>query len=266
MIIKQISNRFFYGKYAKCIYICEQKKVSIIDYLLKLLLIYGVVFIALTLIFPNKIYCSIMSIFITIFMVNKIILNSKKIDYQYYILSQLTIYVSQVSMAINYNNVYTSLKETIRFLSYPLKQDLEKVIMNIENGLTISESFKEFNQIYNNKTLTLFNQSLELFDLYGSSDANDVLQIISEEMNDLKIKKDQFLRFKKEWRLNFYVVMFMCLSMPVILKFTMASVYESFMQGFGTITMMIIFIVNLLIISKVEKLYSDLSIGEEGYR
>lgn len=71
------------------------------------------------------------------------------------------------------------------------------------------ESFNYFNQKYNNRIITLFNQTLELFDEHGNSDANTVLHIISEEMNMLKIKKDRYLKFKREWRLNFYVVIFM---------------------------------------------------------
>ena len=96
--------------------------------------------------------------------------------------------------------------------------------------------------------------------------SSNVLHIISEELNDLKIKKDKFYKFKKEWRLNFYVVVFMCLSMPILLKITMPDIYLSFMNSFGSMIMAIIILINLFIINKVEKVYSDLSIGEEGYR
>ena len=263
---KKISDKFLYGNYSKNIYIFENKKISIVDYILKFLLIWLVLFLSLMLIFTNFIYSIVISLIITIFMINRIILNAKKIEYQYYILSQLSIYVSQVSMFVNYNNVYTALKETIRFLGTPLKEDLQKVIDNIANGMNILDSFKSFNEKYNNKTITLFNQSLDLFDNYGSSDASNVLQIISEELNDLKIKKDKFYKFKKEWRLNFYVVVFICLSMPILLKITMPDIYLAFMNSFGSMVMAIIMLINLFIINKVEKVYSDLSIGEEGYR
>lgn len=263
---RKISNKFFYGNYAKNVYAFENKKISIVDYILKFLIIWVTLFLSLMLIFTNFIYSIIISLIITIFMINRIILNAKSIDYQYYILSQLSIYVSQVTMFVNYNNVYTALKETIRFLGNPLKDDLRKVIDNISGGMNILDSFEEFNKKYNNKTITLFNQSLDLFDNYGSSDASNVLQIISEELNDLKIKKDKFYKFKKEWRLNYYVVVFMCLSMPILLKFAMPDIYISFMNSFGSIVMAVIMLINLFIINKVEKVYSDLSIGEEGYR
>lgn len=266
IFFKKLSNKYFYGNYNNQILSYENKKVSLIDYLFKLILIWGCCSIFLLLVFPNVYLCIGIGLIVAIFLMNVIILNAKRIEHQYYVLSQLTIYVSQVSMFINYNNVYASLKETLKFLSYPLKEDLEKVISNIEKGKTISDSFKEFNEKYNNKTITLFNQSLELFDNFGSSDASNVLHIISDELNELKIKKDRFHRFKKEWRLNFYVVVMMCLSMPILLKLTMTDVYLSFMNSFGTIVMIVIFIVDLFVIRKIEKVYADLSIGEEGYR
>lgn len=266
MFFKMLNNKFFYGKYSTDISYFQNKKIRLSDYLIKIIFIYIIITLFLTLVFPNVIYCLILSAVLTIFLINIIILNSKKIEYQYFVLSQLTIYASQVSMFVTYNNVYSSLKETLRFLSYPIKDDLEQVIKSIENGMSISDSFTDFNEKYNNKTITLFNQSLELFDKFGNSDAGDVLHLISDELNSLKIKKDKFYRFKKEWRLNFYVVVFMCLSMPILLKFTMSDIYNSFMNSFGTIVMIVIFIINLIIINKIEKVYSDLSIGEEGYR
>lgn len=262
----RINNTYFYGKYKTEIEYFENKNIRFVDYIFKVILIYVSTTVFLSFIYPNLFHCFLIAFIITVFLINKIFLNAKKIEYQYFVLSQLTIYASQVSMFVTYNNVYSSLKETLRFLSYPLKGDLEKVIDKIKSGKSINDSFVEFNKKYNNKTITLFNQSLELFDKYGSSDAGNVLYLISEELNNLKIKKDRFYHFKKEWRLNFYVVVFMCLSMPILLKLTMSTIYIAFMNSFGFPVMLGIFIVNLFIINKIEKMYSDLSIGEEGYR
>ena len=146
----KLSNKYFYGNYNNQILSYENKKTSLIDYIIKILFIWFVTTLCLLLIFPNIYLSIVIGIVVTIFLINTIILNAKKIEHQYFVLSQLTIYVSQVSMFINYNNVYSSLKETLRFLSYPLKDDLEKVIKNIESGMTISDSFKSFNAKYNN--------------------------------------------------------------------------------------------------------------------
>lgn len=264
-VITKISNKLFYGKYNNT-YSYVNKKSSILEYLVKFLIIFLVIFIIFYLIFNNIISTAIVSFILTIFFINEIMLNAKKISYESYILSQLTIYTSQMSLLIAYNNIYSSLKEVVKFLDYPLNKDIEDVILKIDNGMKITEAFEDFNKKYNNRTITLFNQTLELFDEHGNSDAETVLQIVSEEMNMLKIKKDKFFKFKKEWRLNFYVVIFLCISMPLILRLMINDIYKDFMASFGTMMMIIVILINLVIIKKVEKIYRDQAIGEGGSR
>ena len=260
-----ISDRFFFGKY-KNTYKYINKKPSKVEYCIKFLFIFVFILAFLYLLFNNWIYSLIVSFVLTIFFINEILLNNKKIAYENYILSQLTIYTSQVSLLVAYNNIYSSLREVTNFLDYPVKDDLEKVISKIDSGMTITEAFKEFNERYNNRTITLYNQTLELFDEHGDSDAGTVLQIISEEMNMLKIKKDKYFRYKKEWRLNFYVVVILCLVMPIILRFMISDIYVDFMASFGKFVLIGLLIMNLFIIKKVERIYRDQNIGEGGYR
>jgi len=262
---QRINDKFFFGRY-KGTYRYINQKSSIIEYIIKFLFIYVLVGLFLFFLFNNLIYALIIAFVFTIFFLNEVILNAKKISYESYILSQLTIYTSQVSLLVTYNNIYSSLKEVIRFLDYPVKQDLEEVISKIDSGMSITESFDDFNKKYNNRTITLYNQTLEIFDEHGDSDAGTVLQIISEEMNMLKIKKDKFFKYKKEWRLNFYVVVILSLIMPIILKTMISDIYAGFMASFGSIVMIGVLLMNLFIIKKVETIYRDQSIGESGYR
>ena len=260
-----LSNKFFFGKYRNT-YEYINKKTSKLEYLLKFIFIFIVIVAFLYLLFNNWLYSLIVSFVLTIFFINEIVLNNKKINYENYILSQLTIYTSQVSLLVSYNNIYSALKEVTNFLDYPVRDDLEKVIEKIDSGMTITDAFKEFNERYNNRTITLYNQTLELFDEHGDSDAGTVLQIISEELNMLKIKKDKFFKYKKEWRLNFYVVVVLCLVMPIILRLMISDIYVDFMASFGTIILIGVLALNLFIIKKVESIYRDQNIGEGGYR
>lgn len=260
-----LSNKFFFGKYRNT-YEYINKKTSKLEYLLKFIFIFIVIVAFLYLLFNNWLYSLIVSFVLTIFFINEIVLNNKKINYENYILSQLTIYTSQVSLLVSYNNIYSSLKEVTNFLDYPVRDDLKKVIKKIDSGMTITDAFKEFNERYNNRTITLYNQTLELFDEHGDSDAGTVLQIISEELNMLKIKKDKFFKYKKEWRLNFYVVVVLCLVMPIILRLMISDIYVDFMASFGTIILIGVLALNLFIIKKVESIYRDQNIGEGGYR
>lgn len=264
IFIKNINSKYFYGKY-KSSYDYINKKTNIKEYLLMFVFIFSILFTFLYLVFNNILYSVIFAFLCTIFFINEIILNSKKLNYENYIISQLTIYTSQTSLLNSYNNVYSSLNEVVKFLDYPVRDDLEKVIRKINEGISISESFKEFNKKYDNRTITLFNQTLELFDEHGNSDAELVLQIISDEMNTLKIKKDKFFKYKKEWRFNFYIVTMLSLAMPLILKFMIPDIYHGFMDSFGLYVMSMILLINLFIIKKVELIFRNQEIGEKGY-
>lgn len=261
----KLNDKLFYGKY-KATYSYINKKSNFKEYIIKFIFIFFLINIFLIILFNNIYYSVIISFIITVFFINEIVLNSKKINYESYILSQLTIYTSQISLLVSYNNIYSSLCEVLKFLDYPVKQDLQDVINKIDNGINITDAFIDFNKKYNNRTITLFNQTLELFDQHGDSDANTVLEIVSEELNMLKIKKDKFFKYKKEWRLNFYVIAILSLCMPLILKAMIPDIYHNFMNSFGSIIMVFVLIMNLFIIKKVELVYRDQAIGEGGYR
>ena len=262
---QKINNSFFFGRY-RTTYNYINKEYSIKEYLIKFFFIYILISCFLFLLFNNLYYALGISFALTIFFLNEVILNVKKISYESYILSQLTIYTSQTSLLVAYNNIYSALKEVVGFLDHPLKDDLENVIRKIDSGISISKAFEDFNKKYNNRTITLYNQTLELFDEHGDSDAGTVLQIISEEMNMLKIKKDKFFKYKKEWRLNFYVVAILSLTMPLILRAMIPDIYNNYMASFGSLIMIGVLLMNLFVIKKVETIYRDQSIGEGGYR
>jgi len=262
---QKINNSFFFGRY-RTTYKYINKEYSIKEYLIKFFFIYILISCFLFLLFNNLYYALGISFALTIFFLNEVILNVKKISYESYILSQLTIYTSQTSLLVAYNNIYSALKEVVGFLDHPLKDDLENVIRKIDSGISISKAFEDFNKKYNNRTITLYNQTLELFDEHGDSDAGTVLQIISEEMNMLKIKKDKFFKYKKEWRLNFYVVAILSLTMPLILRAMIPDIYNNYIASFGSLVMIGVLLINLFVIKKVETIYRDQSIGEGGYR
>lgn len=263
--LNKINSCFFFSNYRNKFLKYENKQVKLKDYVFKIFAFLIIFYIVFSLVFSNYIFILISSVVCTFFIINIILLNSIKIKYEYYILSQLTIYASQLSLLITYNNVYSSIDKTRELVGEPLKSDLNKVLKYINSGMSIKDSFKEFNYRYNNKTITLFNQSLDLYDKFGSSQAGQVLQILSEDINNLKVKKDKFLRYKKEWRTQFYVVVFMCLAMPILLNLSMTEIYTDFMNSFGNYVMSIIIAINLFVIYKVENIYSDLNISEGGY-
>lgn len=262
---KNLNNKFFFGKFNNT-YSYVHKQTTVKEYLIRFVFLFILISAFLYLLFNNIFYTLIVAFCLTIFFINEIYLNKQKIEYESYILSQLTIYTSQMSLLVSYNNIYGALKEVTRYVDSPVKEDLEKVIKKIDKGKSITKAFEEFNEKYNNRTITLFNQTLDLFDEHGNSDAEIVLEIVSEEMNTLKVKKDKYFKYKKEWRLNFYVVALLSLAMPLILRTMIPDIYLDFMNSFGKFILIGIFIVNILVIKKVESIYRDQTIGEGGSR
>lgn len=262
--VRNINKIMFYQKYKRT-YNYMLQKTSFKEYIIKFVIVLIITSASMYLIFPKVIYTLIIGFITTVFYINQIYLNSKKINYEKYLLTQLTIYTSQMSLLLTFNNVYKSLNDVVKFLGEPIKSDIIKVIKQIEIGNSITTSFKDFNEKYNNKTISLFNQTLEIFDNHGDRDSEEVLHNISEELNMLKIRKDKYLKYKKEWRVNFYVVLFLCMSMPIILKAMIPTIYLDFMKSIGNAVMIGIVIVNLFIINKVEKTYRNQNIGEGGY-
>ncbi|MFV0249707.1 MAG: hypothetical protein ACK5HP_01535 [Bacilli bacterium] len=122
--LNKLNMKFFFGKY-KNEYLYINQKTDFKDYILKFLFIFIILNLTLSIIFINILNTIILSFIITVFLINEILLNIKKLNYEKYILSQLTIYVSQMAMIINYNNVYSSIKEVKNYLEEPLRSDLD---------------------------------------------------------------------------------------------------------------------------------------------
>lgn len=263
-LILNISNLIFYGRYKKEMAYMN-KKSNFKEYIFKLIISAILFYILYFLLFEKILISCILTSVTTIFYINQVYLNKKKIEYENYLLSEFSIYTSQTAMLINFNNVYSSLNKVIEFLGEPLKSDLEKVIEDIRNNKSMLEAFEPFNKKYNNRVLTQFNKALVIFADNGDSEANITLHHINEQLNELKILKDRYLKFKTGWRTSYYVVVFMALSMPLLLKRVIPDIYFNFINNWGGILLTIIIILNLFISKMVEEKYRDQNIGEGGY-
>jgi hypothetical protein len=263
MLLK-ISNLLFYGRYKK-----EMKDINknsnFKEYVIKIILSLIVFFIVYFLLFEKIVISVGLTIVTSMFYINQIYLNKKKIEYENYLLAQYSIYTTQTAMLINFNNVYSSLNKVIQFLDQPLKRDVEQVIIDIKNNKSLIDAFEPFNKKYNNRILTQFNKALVIFADNGDSEANITLHHINEQLNELKILKDKYLRFKSGWRNSYYIVVFMALSMPLLLKWVIPDIYFNFIYSWGGILLTAIIFINLFVTKIVEEKYRDQNIGEGGY-
>ena len=76
---QRINDKFFFGRY-KGTYRYINQKSSIIEYIIKFLFIYVLVGLFLFFLFNNLIYALIIAFVFTIFFLNEVILNAKKIS------------------------------------------------------------------------------------------------------------------------------------------------------------------------------------------
>ena len=225
-----------------------------------------ILFVGLYLIFPSPWYALASAIVCTIFMMNEISMNSKKMSYDYFVLCELCNYTQNMSLLLRTNNVYNALNACLKFVANPIKKDLQEVIKKIDNNMSVKDAFQEFNEKYNYRTVTLFNQTLDLIDRQGDSKSESMLYLVSKELGDIRIKKDRFLRFKREWRTQFYIVLVLCMVLPVLLKYMIPDIYVGYMQDMGNYIMFGVIIVNMFVIKKVEGIYRNQDIGDGGGR
>lgn len=263
--LQRLNDKYFYGSYRKqSAYIGQSLTMK--QYLIFFVKYFIISFICMFMIFPNIFYTVLTSLIVAVYLMNEVSMNAKKINYEYFLLCELCNYTQNMSLLLKTNNVYQSLNNVLEYVENPIRKDLEKVIEKIDDDVPINEAFQEFNEKYNYRTVTLFNQTLDLIDKQGNSESESMLYLISKELGDIRIKKDRFLKFKKEWRSQFYVVLFLCLVLPVLLKYMIADIYIEYMTAWGNYIMFAVIGLNLFIISKVEGIYRNQDIGDGGSR
>lgn len=263
--LQRINDKYFYGSYRRqSAYIGQS--LSFKQYFTYFIKYFIIGFIAMALVFTNMFYAGVCAVIVAFFLMNEVSMNAKKINYEYFLLCELCNYTQNMSLLLKTNNVYQSLNNVLEYIENPIRKDLEKVIEKIDAEMSIAEAFQEFNEKYNYRTVTLFNQTLDLIDKQGNSESESMLYLISKELGDIRIKKDRFLKFKKEWRSQFYIVLLLCLVLPVLLKYMIPEIYVEYMTEWGNFIMFGVVAVNLYIISKVEGIYRNQDIGDGGSR
>lgn len=263
--LQKLNEKYFYEAYRR--QNAEiGKSLSLKQYFVYFIKYFAIIFTCLYLIFPSLIYALIATILCTFFMLNEISMNAKKMNYEYYLLCELCNYTQNMSLLLKTKNVYNSLIECCKFVGEPIKGDLQKVIKKIDNNESVKDAFQEFNEKYNYRTVTLFNQTLDLIDGQGNSKSESMLYLISKELGDIRVKKDRFLRFKKEWRTQYYVVLVLCMVLPIMLKYMIPDIYSGYMETMGNYIMFGVIIANMYVIKKVESIYRNQDIGDGGGR
>lgn len=224
-------------------------------------------FIGMYLIFPSLLYAIICSIVLAIFILNEVSMNAKVMGYEYYCLCELCNYTQNMTSLLRTNNVHNALVACCDFIGEPIRTDIIDALHKIDDDkMSVKDAFQPFNEKYNYRTVSLFNQTLDLIDQQGSSKAQSMLNLVSRELSDIRVKKDRYLKFKKEWRTQFYIILVLCMVLPIMLKYLIPDIYIGYMEDMGNYIMFGVILVNMYVIKKIEGIYRNQDIGDGGGR
>ncbi|MDI3236420.1 hypothetical protein QK289_15500 [Exiguobacterium antarcticum] len=118
---------------------------------------------------------------------------------------KLTLYMSGfTSSYATFGNLKQSIESILEDLPQPIKGDLEKAYIILEDGRSVKEAFHAMNEKYPDKIVKMFHQQLEVLSASGSSDTstlrNIVRQMKKKEVFKKRLSNDHRSKFKV-WRM-----------------------------------------------------------------
>lgn len=118
---------------------------------------------------------------------------------------KLTLYMSGfTSSYATFGNLKQSLESIIPDLPQPIKGDVEKAYIILEDGRSVREAFHAMNEKYPDKTLKMFHQQIEVLAGSGSSDTSTLRRVVRQmkkkEVFKKRLSNDHRSKFKV-WRM-----------------------------------------------------------------
>lgn len=118
---------------------------------------------------------------------------------------KLTLYMSGfTSSYATFGNLKQSLESIMQDLPQPIKGDVEKAYIILEDGRSVREAFHAMNEKYPDKTLKMFHQQIEVLAGSGSSDTSTLRRVVRQmkkkEVFKKRLSNDHRSKFKV-WRM-----------------------------------------------------------------
>ena len=141
----------------------------------------------------------------------------KRRDEIYDLLSE---YINGTSnLAITFGDPINALRELVAkdFVQEPIKSDVQKILLSVDNGLTLKQAFKNFENLYeNNPYLEFFHENLAMQSELGGK-MNDTLMDTAHDYDKALGLRIQGKNLKAAARSNFNKVRMMVGAVPLIL-------------------------------------------------
>lgn len=174
------------------------------------------------------------------------------------IFSETSAYINTcANLTMTYGDPYRALIDITEkgFIEEPLLNDLKLVVRRIENGVSMEEAFRYFNEKYNNQFLDVFHDNLVLHDKYGGK-MNDVLMQVAKDYDKALARRIMFRNEKYPQRQSFYTLLKILIAFPFILLGLSYEYYASFVDSStGKIIFLILITIGIISSIKIEFKY-----------
>lgn len=231
-------------------------KADLMIILIVTILTVGAYFYVLTM---NLFATIILSLIPTIF-VFYIIAENKKIELYRNALTSCFRYVNDMVFKINgNNNIAQSYEEVYATADDVVKEDLAITLKELDKtGILITNHFKK----YDLPSLNQFHDSLQIVYRDGTRETEKVFNPIKDFMLSELSKQNKLHNTRTMFARSYYLMVFLSVLSPLILRFQTLSVYMEFLENQLT-SSIIYFVYELIVIGSlflVQRMRSDISV------
>lgn len=158
-------------------------------------------------------------------------LHAMKRDYIQKTDFRLSIYMSSLTSSYGtFGNLRQSLENVIPMLEEPVRGDVERVFVLLEDGKSVRQSFQHMNEKYPQKIVQLFHEQLEVLNESGTSDISK-LRAVANQMKDKEIFKRQLATVHRSQFKIWRTFALMTYSLPFVFFFVSYGNYVTIMKN-----------------------------------
>lgn len=158
-------------------------------------------------------YVSILIISIFFYYLPNIILNMKKRDISYDIIDGIIMIDNNLKKGLNINN---AIKEVIDEVNDTLKNELEQILLDLENGLSLDKAFLRFDKSVNINYTSYISKMISDLTLLDFS-TNEIFSYLASNLKTKKIKEEKLLIYASGARIFYKVTVIAPIFITILL-------------------------------------------------
>lgn len=234
------------------------KSITLKDYWITFIICLFITFTYSNFIYQNLWISIGLSLGVTIFYTNYVMLLQKKKAYNNHVRKQINLYMALLSQMVSANQtLLNALMMIAPNIQTPVRDDIYEVIREIElEGYPYDALDKFSNKYYKDTYLKMFHDQLKL--TYRQGGNEEILNDVVNEHSSLEVSMDEYSKNKKYYKQYTYIFMGYLVGLPLMFMFFQREWYANYVTSiFGLVINTIIYIITLAISISVEKKYLD---------